>query len=183
VYCTRCGTYNSEELTFCRNCSAQLTRPGEARRAQSPPRAAENPYPYATPPSGHQSQEQPNQNVQPYPGYRSAYSGSQAYQPYQSSYAGQVSAQSGSASNRSIASLVLSVISIATCGPLFSIPGMILGKMEMNAIRDGQAPIAGETFAKFGFYIGLCLNILYFLGMVVFALLALMGISGGAMSD
>jgi hypothetical protein len=56
--------------------------------------------------------------------------------------------------------MILSIISIFTCGALLSIPGMILGKMEMNAIRQGQAPPAGETLAKVGFYVGLGVTIL-----------------------
>jgi apolipoprotein N-acyltransferase len=35
-----------------------------------------------------------------------------------------------------------------------SITGAVLGKMELNAIRQGRAPAAGETMAKIGFYLG-----------------------------
>ena len=56
--------------------------------------------------------------------------------------------------------MVLSIISPFTCWILLSIPGMILGKLEMNAIRDGQAPKAGETFAKIGFYVGIAVTAL-----------------------
>ena len=40
--------------------------------------------------------------------------------------------------------MILSLVSIVTCGPLLSIPGLVLGKIEMNAIREGRAPQAGE---------------------------------------
>jgi hypothetical protein len=56
--------------------------------------------------------------------------------------------------------MVLSIISVVTCGPFLSIPGMIMGKMEMSAIRQGQSPQAGENFAKAGFYVGLVVTIL-----------------------
>jgi hypothetical protein len=56
--------------------------------------------------------------------------------------------------------MILSIVAIFTCGPFLSIPGMIIGKMEMNAIQQGQAPPAGETFAKVGFYLGLGVTIL-----------------------
>ncbi|MBO0857504.1 MAG: DUF4190 domain-containing protein [Chloracidobacterium sp.] len=56
--------------------------------------------------------------------------------------------------------MILSIVSIVTCGPFLSIPGMIMGKMEMNAIREGQSPQAGENFAKAGFYVGLVVTIL-----------------------
>jgi hypothetical protein len=66
----------------------------------------------------------------------------------------------GSASGRAVISMILSIISPFTCWLFLSIPGLILGKMEMNAIRDGQAPKAGETFAKIGFYVGLAVTLL-----------------------
>jgi hypothetical protein len=71
--------------------------------------------------------------------------------------------------------MVLSLISIVTCGPLLSIPGMILGKSEMNAIAEGRSPIAGETYAKIGFYVGIgvtalsCLGIIAWCVMLVFS--------------
>jgi hypothetical protein len=52
---------------------------------------------------------------------------------------------------------------------------MILGKMEMNAIRDGKSPKAGETFAKVGFYLGLVMTILLCLGDLALLGLAFIG--------
>jgi hypothetical protein len=60
--------------------------------------------------------------------------------------------------------MILSIVSIVTCGPFLSIPGLVLGKMEMNAIREGRASQAGETFAKVGFYLGLAVTVLSCLG-------------------
>jgi hypothetical protein len=142
---------------FCTNCSAPLMKPGETPRSPSSSETVQNPYPFAAPGTVQQNPQQP---PQPYPGYRSAYSGSQGYQPYQSSYSNQMPAPQGNASSRAIASMILSIVSIATCGPFLSIPGLILGKMEMNAIRDGQASRAGETFAKIGFYLGIAVTVL-----------------------
>jgi hypothetical protein len=64
--------------------------------------------------------------------------------------------------------MILSIVSIFTCGPFLSIPGMILGKMEMSAIRQGQAAQAGENFAKAGFYVGLVVTILGCLGALAY---------------
>ncbi len=36
-----------------------------------------------------------------------------------------------------------------------SIPAVILGKMEINAIRRGESSRGGETLAKVGYYSGL----------------------------
>jgi hypothetical protein len=59
------------------------------------------------------------------------------------------------ASGRAITAMILSIVGVFLCGLFTSIPGMILGKMEMNAIREGRASAAGEGFAKTGFYVGL----------------------------
>ena len=84
-------------------------------------------------------------------------------------------AQQGSASGRAIASMIMSIISPFTCGPFLSIPGLILGKMEMNAIRDGQAPRAGEAFAKLGFYLGIVVTALFCLGGLAWFFLVAIG--------
>jgi Domain of unknown function (DUF4190)/zinc-ribbon domain len=157
MFCTRCGANNLDTDQFCRSCSAPLTKPGGASGASSG--SPQQPYPYSTPGQG-QQQQQP-QSYAPYPGY-------QGYPPPQPGYANQMYQQQGAkgASGRAIASLVLSLLAILMmCGPFTSVPGMILGKVEMNAIRQGQAPLAGEGIAKAGFYIGLVVTILY--GLVV----------------
>lgn len=171
MFCTRCGAANPDELMYCTSCSAPLVKPGEALRGQGSAGSVQNPDPDAPQPG----QSQPNQSDQPYPGYQSSYSGVQQYQPYQSSYSNQLPVQSGSASGRAIASMILSVISPFTCGFVLSIPGMIMGKMEMNAIRDGQAPKAGETMAKVGFYVGLIVTALSCLLGLVWAVIMMIG--------
>lgn len=113
-----------------------------------------------TRPVSHQQPQAP-----PYPGY-------QGPPVYQSSYINQPLAQQGSASGRAIASMILSILGLMpSCGFLTSIPGMILGKMEMNAIAAGQAPRAGETLAKIGFYVGIAGTVIYCLAGVVIGLL------------
>jgi hypothetical protein len=68
-----------------------------------------------------------------------------------------MSGQQGGASGRAIAALVLSIVALISCcfGWPFGIVGIVLGKMEMNAIRDGRAPQSGESLAKVGFYLGI----------------------------
>lgn len=156
MFCTRCGTQNPDDAGFCRNCSSPLTRPG----SQPQPGAYANPTPYSTP-----SQPQPP----PYPGY-------QGPPVYQSSYAN----QSASASGRAITSMVLSILGLVMCMFFTSIPGMILGKMEMNAIAAGQAPRAGETLAKIGFYLGIAGTVIYCLGGLVWGILVFLGAAAGS---
>jgi Domain of unknown function (DUF4190)/zinc-ribbon domain len=165
MFCTRCGANNLDTDQFCRSCSAPLTKPRGAPGASSGP--PQQPYPYSTP--GHGQQQQTPQNYPPYPGY-------QGYPPPQYGYPNQIYSQQ-SASGRAITSLVLSVISIVMCALFTSVPGMILGKMEMNAIRQGQAPLAGEGIAKAGFYIGLVVTILYGLVVLGYIFLFIIGIA------
>jgi Domain of unknown function (DUF4190)/zinc-ribbon domain len=143
MYCTQCGTANSDELRFCSNCGAPMVRRGDTPQNRAPSVSGQTPYPEYRAES-------------PYPGYRAespspAYPGGPAYP---------IHPKEGSASGRAVISMILSIISPFTCWLFLSIPGLILGKMEMNAIRDGQAPKAGETFAKIGFYLGLAVTVL-----------------------
>lgn len=162
MFCTRCGANNLDTDQFCRSCGATLVKSGGAPGASS--RSDQQPY---LTPSASQQQQQP-QGYTPYPEY-------QGYPPPQYGYANQMYSQQGSASGRAIASMILSIISIFTCGPLLSIPGMILGKMEMNAILQGQAPPAGENFAKAGFYVGLVVTILSCLVVLGWISLVILG--------
>src|SRR5215475_11154589 len=74
MYCTRCGTYNSDESIACSNCSARLVKPAEIKqRANSSP--GTEPYPNPL--------EQPTQTFQQNTGYSSVYAGQPAYQSYQ----------------------------------------------------------------------------------------------------
>ena len=53
------------------------------------------------------------------------------------------------------------------CGPFTAIPGIILGKMELNAIRDGRSPSSNEGIAKAGFYVSIGVTVLYTLIFII----------------
>jgi hypothetical protein len=174
MFCTRCGANNLDTDQFCRSCGATLVKSGAqgaSPGAQSPSSgSAQPPYPYSTPNAG-QQQQQP-QGYTPYPGY-------QGYPPPQYGYANQMSGQQGAgASGRAIASLVLGIISILMCCAPVSIVGIVLGKMEMNAIEEGRAPRAGEGMAKVGFYLGIVATALSLLVYGLYFLGALASIAG-----
>jgi len=83
-----------------------------------------------------------------------------------------MSAQQGGASGRAIAAMVVGIVSLVMCCWPASIVSIVLGKMEMNAIKEGRAPQAGETMAKVGFYMGIVVTAvsllataLYFIGI------------------
>ncbi len=159
MFCTRCGAQNDDAARFCRNCTQPLTRTSPAQAAQG---------------------QRPPVNDAPYPGYQGGqnpgFQGQQPpYQSMQSSYPG--ASQSQGASGRAIASLVLMLLAFFLgCGPFLSVPAFILGKQELNAIRTGQAPKAGETLAKFGFYGGITVTVLYCSGVLLYGLLV--GVAG-----
>jgi hypothetical protein len=82
--------------------------------------------------------------------------------------------QQGGASGRAIAAMIVSILSLVICCWPMGIVGIVLGRMEMNAIQEGNAPQAGETMAKVGFYLGIVATVipllftaLYFLGIMV----------------
>jgi hypothetical protein len=167
MFCTRCGTQNSDDAHFCRSCSSPLTKPVTPSR---PPETITPSSPYAAPGSSPSSPASPSSSQLPYPGY-------QGYPVYQSGYANQSASQQGGASSRAIASLVLSILGLLGCNFFTSIPGMILGKMEMNAINEGRAPRAGEAIAKVGFYVGIAATVIYGLAAFFFIVLFFIGVA------
>jgi len=153
MFCTRCGANNFDTDQFCRSCNAPLVKPGGAQGEIPTSGSAQQPYPYSTPDPG--QQQQPPQGYTPYPQY-------QGSAPPQYGYANQMSGQQAGASGRAIAALVLSIVALITCcfGLPFGIAGIVLGKMEMNAIQEGRAPQSGETMAKVGFYLGIAATVI-----------------------
>ncbi len=139
MICTSCGVNNRDDAQFCRGCGAALGNPFQHPSAtKAPSEAPSAPPTYA----GYQSQfPQP-------PTHSSGAGGYQAPLP-------------ATASTRATAAMIVSIVSLFTCGPFMSIPGMIMGKLEMNAIAQGQAAAAGLSYAKAGFWIGLVSTVLY----------------------
>ncbi|MCI0414131.1 DUF4190 domain-containing protein [bacterium] len=64
-------------------------------------------------------------------------------------------------------SLILGILSFICCGPFSGIPGAILGKMEMDAIKQGRAPESNMGMAKAGFWISIIGSALYVLGFIL----------------
>lgn len=65
------------------------------------------------------------------------------------------SPQGGSASGKSIAALILGILSIVgSCGPVTGIIAIILANQELRAIQEGQSPESGKTLAQIGLWTG-----------------------------
>jgi uncharacterized protein DUF4190 len=143
------------------NCGAPMVKRGDTPKDRSPYVLGQS----QSPKFADQSSNPPyiGQPAPPYP----AYPGAQQVYP--------MPPNEGSASGRAVISMILSIISPFTCWLLLSIPGMILGKMEMNAIQNGQASKAGEIFAKIGFYVGLVVTALSLVIPVLWLLMKAIG--------
>lgn len=170
MYCTQCGMFNSDERTNCNNCGESMSNSRVVRvgaievkgdQGVGEPGTPADPVP----PKG----GEPKADM--WPRHISATAPSGSTLP-------PVSGRSTGASGRSILAMVLSIVGIAGCGPLTSIAGMIIGKRELTAIREGRAPTEGTIFAKIGFYLGAITTVLYcglaliWLGLAVLAVLA-----------
>jgi hypothetical protein len=86
-------------------------------------------------------------------------------------------AQAG-ASGRAIASLGLSIGGLLLCCLLASVPGAILGWMEVNAIKEGRSSPAGMTMAQIGLWGGIVVTVLTLLAYGFYILAALSGGGG-----
>ena len=71
-------------------------------------------------------------------------------------------------------SLILGLLAFLCCGPFSGIPGAILGKMEMDAIKQGRAPESNLGMAKAGFWISIIASGLWILGVVLAIFLGLL---------
>lgn len=79
------------------------------------------------------------------------------------------------ASGRAIASLILGILSLLCMGFVSGVPAIILGSMELRAIKAGQAPHAGESVAKVGYILGIIGTVLTCLAVVAAVALGLLG--------
>lgn len=149
MYCTKCGSPNQDTDQICRTCGTPLVNPRSTSRIPQQPTNPPSPPTTQYPNPQYPPAQYPSTAPPPYPGY-------QGY-PTPPQYGGgyQMAAQGNKASGQAIAALVLSILSFLSCCFPLSIVGVVLGKMEMNAIQEGRSPRAGETMAKAGFYIGL----------------------------
>lgn len=75
----------------------------------------------------------------------------------------------------------MGILSIVCMGFLAGIPAIILGTMELKAIKAGQAPAAGESAAKVGYILGIIGTALTCLSMLILFIMIALGISLGSM--
>jgi len=83
------------------------------------------------------------------------------------------------ASSRATITLILGILAITCTGLLTGIPAIILGFMELKAIKAGQAPIEGESSAKIGLVLGFVGTLLAAIAIIAFVVIIALGISLG----
>jgi hypothetical protein len=76
--------------------------------------------------------------------------------------------QQPSRSNRALIALICAILGFIVCGPFSSVPGIILAKMEMDAIHQGRAPLSGENMAKWAFYLSIAATVFSLLGLCLY---------------
>lgn len=89
-------------------------------------------------------------------------------------------------STRAVVTLILGILSLVCGGFLTGIPAIIIGNMELKAIKKGEAPKEGEGVTKVGFILGIVGTVLTCLALLGFFLLMLLGITfgtSGALSE
>lgn len=80
-------------------------------------------------------------------------------------------------SGRAIATLILGILSLICCGFFCGIPAIILGKQELNAIKEGRSNPEGHAITQVGFILGIVGTVLSCLGALVYAAILIFGIS------
>lgn len=81
--------------------------------------------------------------------------------------------QSGGVSQRATAALLLAVAGLVCCGPLTSVPAMIVGWMEIDAIKKGQSSAEGMRLAQIGLWGGAAITAVQTVGFLFWLLLSM----------
>ena len=147
--CPNCNQTNPPDAAFCLNCATPLGPTfggGSTYQQQSPP----------------------------YVGGQAPHVGGPA-QPYVGgqNFGAQPSGSAGSASGRAIGSAILaSATLILCCGPFTGIPAAILGWLELEAIKKGQAAEAGRLWAQIGLWGGIAATLISSVIVLLFLLVS-----------
>lgn len=129
--CPNCGQTNPPDAAFCLNCSTPLG-----------PTVGGPAYQQQSP---------------PHVGGQAPYLGA----PPQQYHNQQASGSGGGASGRAIGSAILAAATlILCCGPFTGIPAAILGWLELESIKKGQAAEAGRIWAQIGLWGGIAATII-----------------------
>jgi hypothetical protein len=82
-------------------------------------------------------------------------------------------------SSRATATLICGILSITCSGLVTGIPAIILGAMELKAIKAGKSPEIGGSITKLGLILGAVGTLLSILAILAFIAIIALGISLG----
>lgn len=85
--------------------------------------------------------------------------------------------QSSAANNRPMIAVILVVVGLLCCGPFTSVPGAVMGWMEMNAINEGRSPQSNKMMAQIALWGGIGVTIFTIIGWILFFVMS--ALSGG----
>ena len=149
--CQNCRQQNPPDAAFCLNCASPLNQ-AQVSSQQTNQQA-------------NQQNQQPNQQWNQ-PNFGAQQAGQNFAPPTQP-------ANAGAASQRATTALILAISGIFCCGPLTSIPAIIVGWMEVSAIKQGQSPQAGMKFAQIGIWGGVAGIILQIVGFIFWIIISM----------
>lgn len=170
-YCPKCNKPNPPDALFCRSCASTMAvGQGNVNAQQNPsPFANQNPQ---QPPYANQQAQQPP----PPPFANPQWNQGAAGNPMAGNYAQASAGPSG----RAIASVILTVCALVLCCGVFtSIPGAILGWLEISAIKEGRSSPGGLMFAQIGLWGGIIVTILAIIGYIFFLPIMMLGSMAG----
>lgn len=85
--------------------------------------------------------------------------------------------ESPQSSSRATATLICGILSITCTGLVTGIPAIILGTMELKAIKAGRSPEIGGSITKLGLILGAVGTLLSILALLAFIAIVALGIS------
>ena len=77
-------------------------------------------------------------------------------------------------SNRGMIGLILVIVGLLCCGPFTSLPGAIMGWLELSAIKEGKAPADGTMIAQIALWGGIAVAVLHIVLYFFWVLLQLL---------
>ena len=83
-------------------------------------------------------------------------------------------------SGRATATLICGILAITCTGLVTGIPAIILGAMELKAIKAGRSPEIGGSITKLGLILGAVGTLLSILALLAFIAIVALGVSLGA---
>lgn len=79
----------------------------------------------------------------------------------------------GGATQKATIALILAIAGFFCCSIFTTIPAIVIGWMEMTAIKNGQSPKEGLQFAQWGFWIGIIATVIHIGGFFIWLFLSI----------